>query len=183
MFFNLVVGKFENLQSILECCLSCLCLCKVICDFLVRKSLLYILIIEVDDSITIWEWLTLYAIVEDYFFFSIRVDSLYLAIMTYYLFNYFCIYWSLSMVFFREFKTVIFVLNCRSLISVSYVKTFPHIRILKASIFFVDFFIIILFPLFLFLWIFYFLLKYWIRMSSNIFFRNIDSVIIFFPPF
>ena len=59
MFLNLIIRKFVDDHSIRECCLSCLNFRKIIHHFSIRVFLLYIIICEIHNlvSIRIWEFL------------------------------------------------------------------------------------------------------------------------------
>jgi len=102
MFLNLAVGEFENLQTIVESSLGRLGLSEVVDYLQVREGLFDVLIIEVNDSVAIWESLTLNAVVEDHFFLSIRVHSLDLAIASDVLIDHFLTGGGLAMVLGRE---------------------------------------------------------------------------------
>jgi len=91
VLFDLVVAEFENLQLVRESCLRRLSLCEVINNFAIRESLLDILIVEVDDSIAIWEGLALNSIVENDFLFTVLVNSLNLSVMSHILLDDFLV--------------------------------------------------------------------------------------------
>ena len=55
VLFDLVVAKFKDLKLVREGSLRCLCFSKEIDNFSVLKCLLYVLIVEVNYSIAIWE--------------------------------------------------------------------------------------------------------------------------------
>lgn len=81
MFFNLTIRKFENLQSIIEGSLGRLSFSKIINDLLIRISLLYIIIIKINNSITIRECFSSNSIWKDNFLFAISKCPLYFAII------------------------------------------------------------------------------------------------------
>ena len=81
MFFNLTIRKFENLQSIIEGSLGRLSFSKIINDLLIRISLLYIIIIKINNSITIREFFPSNSIWKDNFLFAISKCPLYFAII------------------------------------------------------------------------------------------------------
>jgi hypothetical protein len=81
MFFNLTIRKFENLQSIIEGSLGRLSFSKIINDLLIRISLLYIIIIKINNSITIRECFPSNSIWKDNFLFAISKCPLYFAII------------------------------------------------------------------------------------------------------
>ena len=108
MFFDLIIGKFEHLKAILKSSLSCLCLRKVVSHFLIRECLFDVLVVEVDDSVAVWEALSLDAVVEDDFFLAIGVHSLNFSIMADGLLYDLGIGRCFGMVFFRVLETVVF---------------------------------------------------------------------------
>lgn len=81
MFFNLTIRKFENLQSIIEGSLGRLSFSKIINDLLIRISLLYIIIIKINNSITIRECFSSNSIWKNNFLFAISKCPLYFAII------------------------------------------------------------------------------------------------------
>jgi len=68
MLLDLLVCKFEDLQPIRKRCLGSFCLCEVVHDFLVGKSLLDVIISEVDDHVAIRMGLSTHSVSENYFF-------------------------------------------------------------------------------------------------------------------
>ena len=113
MLFNLIVAELEDLELIWEGCLCSLSFCEIVNNFAIGEGLLDILIVEIDDSVSIWERLALHPIVEDHFLFAVLVNSLNLSIVAHVLFNNFLILQSLAMVLFRELKTeVFFIIRC-----------------------------------------------------------------------
>jgi hypothetical protein len=83
MFFNLLIAEFENLKSFRECSLCCFCLCKVVDHFRIWVSLFYIVIVEIDDRISIWESFSPDTVAENDLFLSILVCSLDFSIVSY----------------------------------------------------------------------------------------------------
>lgn len=71
MLFYLLIWKFKYLKSIRICCLSSFSLCKVIYYFLIRIRLLNIIVIEINNRISIWESLSFHSIAENHFLFTI----------------------------------------------------------------------------------------------------------------
>ena len=55
VLLDLVVAKFKNLQFVRECCLRGLGFCEVVYDFSVSKSLLDVLVIEVNNRVAVGE--------------------------------------------------------------------------------------------------------------------------------
>ena len=76
MLFNLFVLKFENLNAVWQCSLCCLGLVEEIDNFAIRESLFYIFIAEINYGVSICKSFTAYAIAENNFFFTIKVNSL-----------------------------------------------------------------------------------------------------------
>ena len=109
VLFDLLVRELEYLKPIVESSLRCFGLSEIIYNFLVRESLLNILVVEVDDSVAIWEGLTLYTVVKNDFLFAISIYSLNFSITTNVLVNDLSCCWSLCMVFSWEFKSKIFL--------------------------------------------------------------------------
>lgn len=85
MLFNLFVLKFENLKAIRECRLCCLSLSKVINNLSIWESLFNIIVIEMDNSVAIWECLSPDPIAKYDFLLLVEVGPLYLAIIANYL--------------------------------------------------------------------------------------------------
>ena len=86
VFFYLVVWEFKDLKPVWECCLCCFCLRKIVYNLAIGECLLYIIVIKLYNWIPIRPYLSFDSIREDYFFFSVWIYSLDLAIMTYYFF-------------------------------------------------------------------------------------------------
>ena len=91
VLLDLVIAKFENLQLVRKSRLRRLGLCKEVDNLSIRKSLLDILVVEVNDSIAVWERLPFNTVVENDLFFSVLVNSLYLSIMAHILLNHFLV--------------------------------------------------------------------------------------------
>ena len=142
MFFNLVVRKLKHLQSIDKSCLGSFCLCKVVCDFLVREGLLNVLIVEVNDGVAVGETFTFHTIIENNLLLSRSIDTLDLAIVANDLLNNLAISWSFTMVFFWVFKTVILVLLCSS-----FLESFSHL-LLDSLLDFFEFLFLVVIPIF-----------------------------------
>ena len=142
MFFDLVVSKLKHLQSNDKSSLGSFCLCKVVCDFLVRESLLDVLIVKVNDGVAVRETFTFYAIIENDLLFSRSIDTLDLAIMANDLLNNLTISWSFTMVLFWEFKTVILVL-----LSSSFLESFSNL-LLDFLLDFFEFLLLVIITLF-----------------------------------
>lgn len=109
VLFDLLVRELEYLKPIVESSLRCFGLSEIIYNFLVRESLLNILVVEIDDSVSIWEGLTLYTVVKNDFLFAVSIHSLNFSITTNVLINNLSCCRSLCMVFGREFKSKIFL--------------------------------------------------------------------------
>ena len=110
VFFDLIVCKFENLETISERGLSGLCLSKIVDNSLISVCLLDITVIEVDYGVAVWEDLTLHTIVEYYFFLSVFVHSLNLTIVSNNLLDNLHISGCLVVIMRREFHVKIFSL-------------------------------------------------------------------------
>jgi hypothetical protein len=87
VLFDLIVCKFENLETISKGCLRGSCLSKIIHNSLISVCLLDVIIIEVHYGVVIWEHLTFDTIVEDYLPLSVFVHSLNLTIVSNSLFD------------------------------------------------------------------------------------------------
>ena len=72
MLLDLSVGKLEHLEAVRVSCLGGLSICKVVNNLLVGIGLLYIVIVEVDDSIPIRVCLSPDSVGEDHFFLAIE---------------------------------------------------------------------------------------------------------------
>jgi len=83
VFLNLVVSELEDLQTINESSLSGLSIGEVVNNSLVWIGLLNVTVVEVNDSVAIWEHFSLDAIIEDNFLLSIFVDPLDFTIVAY----------------------------------------------------------------------------------------------------
>lgn len=110
MLLNLVVCKFEDLQTIWEGGLGGLSLCKIVHDLLVWVGLLDIVVIEVDNGVSVGEDFPLNSIVEDDLFFPILINPLNLTIMANDLLNHFHVSWVLAVVDWWELHIEIFLL-------------------------------------------------------------------------
>ena len=88
MLLDLVVAELEYLQFVWESRLGSLCLSKEVDNFAIREGLFDVLVVKIDDSVSIWEWFTLNAIVEDDLFLTVLVDPLYFAIVANVLLHY-----------------------------------------------------------------------------------------------
>lgn len=110
MLLNLVVGELEHLQTVWEGCLSGLSICKVVDNALIRVGLLYVVVVEVDYGVSIWENLSLHSVVEDHFLFAIFVKTLDFSIVTYYLLNDFQISWGFVVILLRELHVIVLLL-------------------------------------------------------------------------
>jgi len=55
VLLDLVVAELEYLQFVWESRLSSLCLSKEVDNFAIREGLFDVLVVKVDDSVTIWE--------------------------------------------------------------------------------------------------------------------------------
>ena len=102
MLFNLLIGKFEHLKAILICCLCSLCLSEVVHNAAIRECLFDILVCKKDNQITIWICLTTDSIGKNDFLLPRLINSLYLAIMTDDLLNYFLVLTRLFVIFIAE---------------------------------------------------------------------------------
>jgi len=81
MFFYLLIGKFENLQSVRECSLGSLRFSKVVNNFITWERLFDILIVKIDQGITVGPWFSAHPIAKDHLFPATLENSLYLAII------------------------------------------------------------------------------------------------------
>ena len=61
--------------------MRCLCLGEEVDNFSVLECLLYVLVVEVDYGVAIWEGLTFDTVVENHFFLAILIDALDLTIV------------------------------------------------------------------------------------------------------
>ena len=127
MLFNLLVAEFENLKAFWESSLSCFCVREVVHNFLVRICLLDIVIVEVNDGVSIRECLPPDSIAKDHFLLSIQVCPLDLAIVS----NYLVLDRDIgvdcsAMVFLRHLHLEVFVV----------VLKFFHFTLLALSLFF-----------------------------------------------
>ena len=113
VLLDLVVAELEHLELIREGSLCRLGLSEVVDHFAVREGLLDILVVEVDDSVSIGERFALDSVIEDDFFFAILVDALDFPIVTDILLNDFLVRQSLAVILLGEFQTkVLFIVNC-----------------------------------------------------------------------
>lgn len=103
MLFDLVVAKFKDLKLVREGSLRCLRLSKEVDNFSVLERLLNVLVVEVNYGVTIWEGLTFDPVVENYFFLSILIDALDLAIVAHVLLHHFLVSQRLAMILLWEF--------------------------------------------------------------------------------
>ena len=110
MFFDLIVSEFENLKSIWERGLRGPRLSKVVDDSLISIGLLNIVVIEVDNGVSVWEHLSFDSIVEYDFLLSIFVHSLDLSIVSYDLFHDLHVDRCLAVVLHREFHVEFLIL-------------------------------------------------------------------------
>ena len=92
MLLDLLVGELEHLQPVRERRLGSFCLCKVIHNFLVGKSLLNVLVSKVDDHVAIRVGLTANSVL------ARLVNSLDLSIMTHNLVHYLAVCGCLAVV-------------------------------------------------------------------------------------
>ena len=81
VFFDLLVLKFEYLETVLVRCLGSLGLGEVVNHALVWIRLLDIFICEVNYHVPIWKRFPFDSIRKNDFFFTRLIDSLYLAIV------------------------------------------------------------------------------------------------------
>ena len=101
MFFNLLIWKFKDLKTIRIGCLSSFSFSKIINNFLIRISLFDIIVIEVNNCVSIRECFSFHSIAEDNLFLSILISSLNLTIIANYLI--------LNSYIFSEFLVMIFL--------------------------------------------------------------------------
>lgn len=80
MLFNLSIGKFEDLKTFLQRCLSCLGFTEVIHYSLIRVCLLDISIIEIHYGVTVLVSFSPHFICKCYFLFTIQEHPLHLPI-------------------------------------------------------------------------------------------------------
>ena len=109
MLLNLVVAEFEDLKLVREGSLRCLCLREEIDNFSVGERLLYVLVVEVNYGVTIWEGLTFDTVVENYFFLAVLIDALNLAIVAHVLLDNFLVRQRLAVILLREFEAEVFL--------------------------------------------------------------------------
>lgn len=81
MFFDLSIRKFKNLKAITIRSLCCLSLGKIIDNLLIGVCLLNVLIIKIDNGISIWVSLPPYPIGEYHLLFAVQEGPLDLAIV------------------------------------------------------------------------------------------------------
>ena len=108
MLFDLVVAKFKDLKLVREGSLRCLRLGKKVDNFSVLERLLNVLVVEVNYGVTIGEGLTFDTVVENYFFLSILIDALDLAIVAHVLLHHFLVSQRLAMILLWEFQAEVF---------------------------------------------------------------------------
>lgn len=82
---------------------------KEVNHFTIRECLFDILVVEVNDGISVRERFTLHAIVENDFFLAVLINTLDFSIMADILFDNFLVGQGLAMVLFWEFETEIFL--------------------------------------------------------------------------
>ena len=111
MLLNLTIRKFEDLQSIRECCLGSLSFSKIINDLLVRICLLNIIIIKINNSIAIRECFPSNSIWKNYFLFAISKRPLYFTIVSNDLILYVIIFSGLVMIKRWELHLIILLLR------------------------------------------------------------------------
>jgi len=107
MLFNLLVCKFEYLETIRVSRLSSFSLREVVDDPLVREGLLDIFICKVNDQVPIRESLPSNTIRKNDLFLARSIDPLNFAIMADYLLDNLRVGWSLLVVFIWEFEAVV----------------------------------------------------------------------------
>ncbi len=110
VLLNLIVCKFKDLKTIWKGGLGRLSLSKIVNDLLVWVGLFDIMIIEVNDGITIWEYFPLHAIIKNYLLFTVLINSLNLTIVTNNLLHNLHVLRILIMVDLRELHVKIFLL-------------------------------------------------------------------------
>ena len=76
MLFDLFVLKFENLNAVWQCSLCCLGLVEEINNFSIRESLFDVFVTEINYGISISKSFSAYAIAENNFFFTVKINSL-----------------------------------------------------------------------------------------------------------
>lgn len=108
MLLNLSIRKLKDLKPIRESALGSFGLCKIVDYLLIWVGLLNVVIIEIDDCVTIWESLSLDPIVEYNFFLAIFIYALDLSISSDMLLNHFHVAGVSIMVFFGEFHIILF---------------------------------------------------------------------------
>lgn len=111
MLLNLTIWKFKNLQSIRERCLSSLSFSKIINNLLIRIRLLNIIIIEINNSISIRECFPSNSIWKDHFLFAISKRPLYFTIISNNLILNVIIFSRLVMILRWKLHLVIFLLR------------------------------------------------------------------------
>jgi len=82
MLLNLLVAELEYLQTLRERSLGCLSVCKVVDDLLVRESLFDVIVVEVDNRVSVRESLSSNSVAKNNFFLSIQICALDFAIVT-----------------------------------------------------------------------------------------------------
>ena len=108
VLFDLIVCKFENLETISEGGLCGPCFSKVVDNPLISVCLLDVIVIEVHYGVAVWEYLTLDTIIKDDFFLSVFIHSLNLTIVSNNLFDNLHITRCLIVIMRREFHIEIF---------------------------------------------------------------------------
>ena len=110
MLFDLIVAEFEDLELIRERRLSSLSLSEVVDDLAIREGLLDVLVVEVDDCVSVWERFAFDAVVKNDLFFTVLVDSLDLSVMTNILLDYLLVLKGFAVILFRKSETEVFFL-------------------------------------------------------------------------
>ena len=137
MLFDLHVLEFEYLKSIWKCCLSSLRLCEIIHNFWVWESLLYVTVVEVYYSVSVWKCLSAHSVAEYHLFFAGKVSTLHLAVIAHDLvLNSGLIRIRGTMILLWEFHLIIFIFIIRTIfISLTFILIIQSLQITSHIIF------------------------------------------------
>jgi hypothetical protein len=107
VLLHLPVCKLEDLEPVGEGCLGGLGLCKIVNDFLVRVSLLDVVVVEINDSVAIREALPLDSVVKNDLFLPTFKGPLDLSVVSDDLLDNLGIFWCFSVVIVLKFHIIV----------------------------------------------------------------------------
>ena len=110
VLLDLIVAELEHLQLVRECGLRGLRLSEVVDHFAIRECLLDVLVVEVDDRVSIRERLSFDSIIEDDLLLSVLVDPLDLAVVAHVLLDHLLVLQGLAVVLLWELEAEVFLL-------------------------------------------------------------------------